>query len=179
MRFHSKVRGDNILKEPTCQHTHSAAPVISGVSQFSGRPVGGLHCCSHQTPHSSLALGGSSALVASHLPDGFARWASDDCCACWPRLVLSSCSPARLAAIRSPISSSSLPSGWRGGEGGGLGGHTRLGALPPLTRTGATPCSQMQLRCPVRVRDGVRVRVGVGVRVGPPNPFPNEPYPSP
>ena len=70
-----------------------------------------------------------------------------------------------------------------------MGGHTRLGALPPLTRTGATPCSQMQLRCPVRVRDGVRVgvvvrvrvrvRVGVGVRVGPPNPFPNEPYPYP
>ena len=64
------------------QHTHSAAPVISGVSQFSGAPVGGLHCCSHQTPHSSLLLAGSSSLVASHLPDGFALWASDDCCAC-------------------------------------------------------------------------------------------------
>ena len=38
-------------KRPSRQHTHSAAPVISGVSQFSGRPVGGRHCCSHQTPH--------------------------------------------------------------------------------------------------------------------------------
>ena len=69
------------MRAPPRQHTHSAAPVISIVSQFSGKPVGGLHCCSHQTFHSSFALGGSSALVASHLPDGLARWASDDCCA--------------------------------------------------------------------------------------------------
>ena len=35
--------------------------------------------------------------------------------------------------MRSPISSSSAPSGERGGEGGGFGGHTRLGALPLRT----------------------------------------------